>query len=108
MLPSFHGEQHKYTYFLRTIADISDNLKLLDDVIDNVFLPSLFGGDISGNIRDIVSLPIKEGGLGIRRVGENSNQLYDTSTKINKPLCRQILTQSDELPNVTEANRAKS
>ena len=31
-----HGEQHKYTYFLRTIAGISENLKPLDEVIENV------------------------------------------------------------------------
>ena len=41
-----HGEQHKYTYFLRTIANISNNLKPLDEVIDNVFIPALFGCEV--------------------------------------------------------------
>ena len=47
-----HGEQHKYTYFLRTIAGIAENLKPLDDVINNVFIPTLFGTNISEKERD--------------------------------------------------------
>ena len=103
-----HGEQHKYTYFLRTIADISDNLKPLDDAISNNFLPALFGGDISDSERDILSLPVKEGGLGIRKISKNSDHLYNISIRTNKPLCTQIQNQSEELPNVTDVKRAKS
>ena len=43
-----HGEQHKYTYFKRTIFDISENLKPLDNVINNKLIPSLFGCEING------------------------------------------------------------
>jgi hypothetical protein len=41
------GEQHKYTYFLRTIPNISDILKPLDNVIEQEFIPALFGTAIS-------------------------------------------------------------
>jgi hypothetical protein len=61
-----HGEQHKYTYFLRTLSNISETLKPLDDIIENELLPSLFGINISPNDREIMSLPIKHGGLGIK------------------------------------------
>ena len=103
-----HGEQHKYNYFTRTIANISDNLQPLDDVINNTFIPALFGDEISDNERDIISLPVKLGGLGIRKVGNNSNHAYETSQKITKPLCKQIHVQSEELPNVTEVKNAKT
>ena len=33
-----HGEQHKFTYFLRTIANISESLMPLDDMINNKFI----------------------------------------------------------------------
>ena len=71
-----HGEQHKYTYFLRTIAGISENLKPLDEVIENVFIPALFGSEISANERDIIALPIREGGLGIKKMAANADSSH--------------------------------
>ena len=57
-----HGEQHRYTYFLRTIEGISELFKPLDEVINNNFLPALFGDtNISENERKILSLPVKDG-----------------------------------------------
>ena len=103
-----HGEQHKYTYFLRTIAGISDNLQPLDDVINNQFIPAIFGVEISEKERDLVTLPIRHGGLGIRKLVDYADISYDISTKINKPLVKQILIQSDELPNADEVKSVKS
>ena len=40
----------------------------MEAAIDNLLIPALFGGEINENERDIVSLPINEGGLGIKRV----------------------------------------
>ena len=103
-----HGEQHKYTYFLRTIANISENLEPLDDVIDNVFLPALFGCEITVNKREILSLPVKEGGLGVRKVATSADSSYDVSLKITNPLIKQILLQSDLLPNINEVAEART
>ena len=60
-----HGEQHKYTYFLKTLNNIADILTPLDSIISNEFIPTLFGSNISFNEREILSLPIKEGGMGL-------------------------------------------
>ena len=68
------GEQHKFTYFLRTIAGISASLKPLDEVINNSFIPALFGREVTETERDIISMPIREGGLGLRYVAENADQ----------------------------------
>ena len=103
-----HAEQHKYTYFLRTIPGISDNFKPLDDAINNSFLPSLFGCELNDNMRDVVSLPVRDGGLGIRKVGENSDVSYATSSKLTLPLTKQIFDQSDNLPDADEVKTAKS
>ena len=56
-----HGEQHRYTYFMRTINGISENLKPSDDIIENEFLLALFGQDISIQEREVLALPVKEG-----------------------------------------------
>ena len=69
-----HGEQHRYTYFMRTICDISENLKPVDKVIEEQFLPALFGRDISVEERELLSLPVKEGGLGIKGISENASK----------------------------------
>ena len=103
-----HGEQHKYTYFLRTIAGITENLKPLDDAINNLFIPSLFGSEVSPAERELFTLPIRNGGLGIRNVANFADLSYETSTKINKPLIKQILLQSDHLPDVDEVKEVKS
>ena len=71
-----HGEQHKFTYFLCTIANISENLKPLDEAIDNLFIPSLFSSEITAVERDILSLPIKDMGLGSRKVSVNADSSY--------------------------------
>ena len=103
-----HGEQHKYTYFLWTLANISENLKPLDDAIDNIFIPSLFGSEITANEREVISLPIKDGGLGVRKVAPNADNSYQVSTKVTVPLTRQIVKQSDKLPMADEVSKAKS
>ena len=53
-------------------------------------------------------LPIRDGGLGIKKLREYADISYEVSTKINKPLIRHILTQSDDLPDVDEVKDARS
>ena len=43
----------------------SQNLKPVDEAISNCFIPNLFGCEISEKEKSILSLPIKEGGLGL-------------------------------------------
>ena len=103
-----HGEQHKYTYFLRTIAGISENLKPLDDAINEVLIPALFGSDLTPNEREILTLPTKNGGLGLRKVADYADISYEASTSINQPLITQILTQSNILPEENKVKEVKS
>ena len=103
-----HGEQHKYTYFLRTIAEISENLKPLDDAINNLLIPALFGSDVTESEREILTLPVKEGGLGLRKVMDYADISYEASLSINQPLIRKILTQSNDLPDPNEVKDTKS
>ena len=67
--------------------DIGVNLQPIDEIIENKFIPALFGRDISTQERELLSLPVKEGGLGIRRVRHaKSSQAYTTSRRIMTPL----------------------
>ena len=100
------GEQHKYTYFLRTIQGISDILKPIDDVMDNEFIPALFGSNITPNEREIISLPIREGGLGLGVQHKNSDACYAVSKAITEPLMKQIISQDQQLPSCEEVKQA--
>ena len=103
-----HGEQHRYTYFLRTIAGIEENLKPLDEVISNKFIPALFGREITNNEREIIAMPVKHGGLGIRSVSDNSAAANYASQRITAPLVDKIIQQSNQLPSKEEESQARN
>ena len=102
-----HGEQHKYTYFLRTLNNIADILTPLDSIISDEFIPASFDSNISSNEREILSLPIKEGGMGLLVQGEMADQSYHTSRKVTTPLKKKIIEQSLELPDQSDVKQAK-
>jgi hypothetical protein len=56
----------------------------------------------------LVTLPIRDGGLGIRKLRDYADVSYDVSKKINQPLVKQILLQSDDLPDIQEVKSFKS
>ena len=70
-------------------------------------MPSLFGCEVNENERNILSLPIKEGGLGLRKVGEICAESFAASVKITQPLINEILNQSDHVPHAEDASKAK-
>ena len=103
-----HGEQHRYTYFMRTIQGISDNLKPLDEIIDQHFIPALFGREITEEERELFAIQVKEGGLGIRQLHRNSAANYHSSKTITAPLVTEIVKQSENLPNKEQVKIARS
>ena len=103
-----HGEQHRYTYFLRTLPNITNILKPLDEIITNEFIPALFGTNISLDEREILSLPVKERGLGLQSPSENADNIYRASRKITLPLKEKIITQSSELPDNNDVKKART
>ena len=79
----------------------------LDDAIDNYLIPSLFGCNVTPSEREILTLPIKLGGLGLRVFGESSNDCYKSSVAITKPLKNQIISQSTSLPDLNDVVNAR-
>ena len=74
-----HGEQHRFTYFLRTIEGIEEQLKPLDDIITQTFIPAILGTTISDTERQLFALPIRNGGLGILKLTEKAANEYEIS-----------------------------
>ena len=91
------GLQHRYTYLLRTIPNISEELKRLDQAIDNHLVKHLIHNNYSITELDRLwfSLPARLGGLGLNILSEVSDIYYGNSRRMTDPLVKQIIYQHD-------------
>ena len=88
------GFQHKVTYFIRTIPELSSVLKPLDDVLNHKFIPAITEGHVmSAADRELVSLPVRFGGLGIPVYQELCDKEYENSRKATQLLRPKIVAQ---------------
>ena len=94
-----HGQQHRYRYFLRTIPTIKESLKPLDDLVTNLLIPNLTGFEINEIDRDLLSLPVSAGGLGIEKLCDISDTEFRRSVAITGPLAFLISQQHTQLPD---------
>ena len=65
-----YGQQHKFSYFMQTILGMEKFLLPHDEKIDNTFLPSVLNETITEKEREVYSLPVRLGGLGIPIISE--------------------------------------
>ena len=73
------GFTHKFTYFMRTIPDISTLLLPLDDAVDE-FIKILFNNyEFSAVERKLWSLPVRMGGMGLVIPSKMSDDQYSNS-----------------------------
>ena len=89
----------RWSYFQRTIPDISDEFQPLEDEISSNFIPALLGRQVDPIHRDILSLPVRYGGLGILNPVETADQEFNASTFITKRLTKIIKDQESSLSN---------
>ena len=89
-----HGLCNKWTYFLRTIPEISFFLRPLEVVISSKFIPALTGRLVNNDERDLLALPVRLGGLGIVNPQTISDSEFAASEKITSPLVTLILQQT--------------
>ena len=60
------GYKDKFTFFMRTIENIENFILPLDKVIKQKLIPALFNDfRISDELRSLIALPCKLGGVGI-------------------------------------------
>ena len=90
------GFQHKMMYFIRTIPDLQDILKPLDDYLTEHFIPAITEGHILSQAdRELISLPVRYGGLGIPIYQELCTREYENSRKVTSPLTPKIVAQEE-------------
>ena len=103
--------RHRYTYYLRTIPQISELLQPLEDAIRNVLIPALTDGrSVTDDERILLSLPARLGGMGLISPSRIADQEHTFSKEVTSILTNAIITQQKELtPGLDCSNKeAKS
>ena len=104
-----HGEISKWTYLSRTIPDIGDLLKPLEDTIRQRFLPALTGQNAFNDTeRDLMALPVRLGGLGITNPSRQTSTHYEASLKITEPLSNLIHQQLHTFSPEVKASQVRA
>ena len=89
-----HGLSSQRTYLSRTIPGICDLLQPLEIAIHQVFIPSLTGCPPCSKLtRDLLSLPLRLGELGLINPSATSDDMFQASVKLTEPLVAIIVTQ---------------
>ena len=103
------GFKHKISYVMRTIPDVKEQLKPLDQVIATEFITSITNGIVcSYNLRKLIALPPKLGGLGIPIFSEISDTEYQNSQKLTQHLATNIINQEVLLNESEETKKIKN
>jgi len=102
------GFVHKFTYFMRTIPDISALLRPLDEAIDT-FVKILFNDyDFNSLERKLWSLPVRMGGMGLVIPSKISDEQYANSRAINEVLTSKVCDQQVIYEDIdSDVKRAK-
>jgi hypothetical protein len=88
------GLQHRYTYLLRTIPDITAYLEKLDEAIDEHLLKHILHNYKFSDIERLwFSLPTRLGGLGINIMAEIGDIYHHNSKQMTRPLVEKIVHQ---------------
>ena len=95
---------------MRTIPELDEFLKPIEDTIRNELIPALTGGHIcSDNERKLLSLPSRYGGLGIPIFSLCAQQEYVNSRKVTAALSKFIVDQSSTcIVNEPEMKKIKA
>ena len=85
--------QHEWSYLQRVTEDCCLHFKPLEELIQNTFLPSLFGIDLTKypHIRTLTALPVKQGGISIPNPKEMAEVNYHTSKSCTSHLSDSLL-----------------
>ena len=101
--------RHKYTYFLRTIPQISTLLEPLESAIRNLLIPALSNGrSVTDDERLLLSLPVRLGGMGIVLTTRDADRDHEFSKKATSVLTNAIIEQRVGLPEGFLSKKAKS
>ena len=81
---------------------MNDLMKTVDEIVQNFLLPAIISETISEKERELYSLPVRSGGLGILLFSEKLCNELENSLALTVPLVAIIITHDTSLPNADE------
>ena len=90
--------QHTYTYVQRATPPSEQTWKPLEQTISNNFITALFGCDVSDELRQVLRLPVKMGGMGIHDPTNTAITNYAASRKVGDRHIQLLLDQQQQYP----------
>ena len=102
----YFGEQNKFRYFLRTIPEMNDLMKPVDEIVQNFLIPAIIVEAISEKEKELYSLLVRSGGLDIPLFSEKTCNEIENSLTITAPLVALIIAQGTSLTNAAEVKEA--
>ena len=90
------GDKSKFTYFMRTIESFADYVDPIQEAIDDLLLPTLFGQTepLPSDLRQLVTLTPAQGGLSVSDLRFEAPQPFAAPTLITAPHVDAITTRS--------------
>ena len=88
-----HGIRNQWSYLMRTTPDLEELLHPLEEAIARDFLPALIGREVTDEVRELLALPARLGGLDISIPTRKSSNEYDASTTVTQPLVAAIINK---------------
>ena len=98
------GYKNKFTYLMRTIDSFEDYTNTIDEVINEMLLPTLFGQTepLPKELSGIMTMPPTLEGLGMPTLEDESPQQYAASKIITASHVESIIIQSTTIPKAAE------
>ena len=94
------GYKSKFTYYLRTIESFEDYVYPIEDLINDSFLPTLFGRaePLPEELKELVTLSPAQGGIGIPDLKREAPEQFKASSDITALHVDSIIAQSSSMP----------
>ena len=102
-----HGYQHKFHYFIRTLIDIKEELRPLDELITSKLIQFIVGSQISEAERNLFLPTSVTRGMGIESPSSIDSDEYSRSKQMKGPLAAIIDLQCNFLPDVSDVDQIR-
>ena len=99
-----YGTSRRWQFVCRTTPGISESMKSLEVLIRNQLMPAIVGGhEISDELRMILNLPARLGGMGFLDPSVEADYEYENSVLVTAQLTNAIYQQNHRLKIDDEA-----
>ena len=92
------GLRHTWTYFQRTLPDVDELVEPLKRPVADSLIPSITNHNCSNEERNLLSLPVRFGGMGITNPKEDAASQYTSSIVSTTHLTKRIVAQIHNPP----------